>query len=205
MTNLKHVGRMVKTQRRVVVAYKVVPGEPENCIVIPTESLTADEHDSLMKVVESPSGQDANELATVLARSVLPDGRPMLAAFYSTGKMIKESSVSVEMLPNRSTSILLSELNELIAQQMGVSVEDLAIRSETATSTAKKNKVEETTSVLPTDIVEDTVVQIPLTSEDLAKQMRSHADAMFKEAKRLREEAESLSPIKKKAKIEENL
>lgn len=205
MTNLKHVGRMVKTQRRVVVAYKVVPSEPENCIVIPTESLTADEHDSLMKVVESPSGQDANELATVLARSALPDGRPMLTAFYSTGKMIKESSVNVEMLPNRTTSILLSELNELIAKQMGVSVEDLAIQSETANRTPRTTNIEESAPTILEDIVKDVVVETSLTSEDLAKQMRSHADAMFKEAKRLREEAESLSPIKKKTKIEEDL
>jgi hypothetical protein len=36
-----------------------------------------------------------------------------------------------------------------------------------------------------------------LTGEDLAAQLRSQADALFKEAKRLREQAEELSPTKK--------
>lgn len=199
MSNLKHVGRMVKTQRRVVVAYRVVPNEPENCIVIPTESLTADEHDSLMKVVESSAGQSASELATVIARSVLPDGRPMLAAFHTTGRLLKEPTNQVEMIPNRNTSILLSDLNELIAQQAGVSVEDLAIQSETS----KKPVEKATTDEEPSNTVTDT--QSVLSDDDLAKQMRSQADAMFKEAKRLRDEAEKLSPTKKKAKTEETI
>lgn len=199
MTNIKHVGRMIKNQRRVVVAYKVIPGEPESCIVIPTESLTADEHDALMKVVESSAGQSATELATVISRSVLPDGRPMLAAFHTTGKLLKESTVNVEMVPNRNTSILLSELNELIAQQAGVSVEDLAIQSETAKAPTKSVTIEETADESLNIITEDHPV---LSDDDLAKKMRSQADALFKEAQRLRKEAEELSPTKKKAKAE---
>jgi hypothetical protein len=39
-----------------------------------------------------------------------------------------------------------------------------------------------------------------LSDEDLAAQYRSQADAMFKEAKRLREQAEELAPTKKKTK-----
>jgi len=37
----------------------------------------------------------------------------------------------------------------------------------------------------------------PLTDEQLAGQMRSNADRFFKEASRLRKEAEALSPTKK--------
>lgn len=192
---------MIKNQRRVVVAYKVIPGEPENCIVIPTESLTADEHDALMRVVESPAGQNASELATVIARSVLPDGRPMLAAFHTTGRLLKESTSNVEMMPNRNTSILLSELNELIAQQMGISIEDLAIQSEMA-ATTKTTKTEDESAVAETVVISEPSTS-NLTGEDAAKQMRSLADAMFKEAKKLREEAERLSPTKKKTKTEE--
>ena len=39
-----------------------------------------------------------------------------------------------------------------------------------------------------------------MTDEDLAASYRSQADTMFKEAKRLREQAEELVPTKKKAK-----
>ena len=191
---LKHVGRLIKSKRRVVVAYRVVPNEPENCIVIATESLTADEHDSLMKVVESAAGQEANELATVLDRSVLPDGRPMLVAFHKTGKLQKQPTNDVEMIPNRTTSIPLNELNDLIAQQQGIAVDDLAVQS---SDNSEKSESLETTT--PPAATEDTV----LTDEEIAANYRSQADALFKEAKKLREQAEDLVPTKKKRKVEE--
>lgn len=190
---LKHVGRLIKSKRRVVVAYRVVPNEPENCIVIATETLTADEHDSLMKVVESAAGQEANELANVLDRSVLPDGRPMLVAFHKTGKLQKQPTSEVEMIPNRTTSIPLSELNSLIAQQQGVAVDDLAVTN----GNAPNKKVETTT--LDKETLVDTA---SMTNEEIAANYRSQADALFKEAKKLREQAEDLVPTKKKKKLE---
>ena len=197
MANIKHVGRLAKSKRRVVVAYRVVPGEPDNCIVITTDNLSADEHDTLMNVVESNAGQEASELAPVLSRSVLPDGRPMLAAFHTTGKMVKQPTSEVEMVPNQTTTIMLNELNELIAQQMGVTVADLAVAPEKQTTTEVTKEVAE-----PTQDVAQAKDGV-LTDEDLARQYRSQADAMFKEAKRLREQAEELVPTKKKTKSEQ--
>lgn len=194
MAILKHVGRIVTNKRKVIVAYRVVPNEPDNCIVVTTENLMADEHDALMRLVESDPGQSANDLADVMARTVLPDGRIMLAAFHSTGKLIKVPTDQVEMTPNMQTTILLKELNELIAQQEGVSVADLAV---------KPNKSSETTSAVTTElqtetVLEQPVIDEPLSDEALASKYRSDADRLYKEAKRLREEAERLSPTKKK-------
>ena len=182
----KHVGRLVTNQRKVVVAYRVVPSEPESCIVITTENLMAEEHDALMKLVESDAGQNEEHLANAMARTRLPDGKVMLNSFHTTGKMVKVATSDVEMTPNSQTGIRLSELNEVIAEQRGVTVADLAVPGQTTT----KNSAEvpaETTGVL--------------SDEDLAAQYRSQADAMFKEAKRLREQAEELVPSKKKAKV----
>ena len=81
---------------------------------------------------------------------------------------------------------MLNELNEIIAQQKGVTVADLA-------GVAPATTLETETTTPPAD---DGV----LTDEQLAAQYRSQADAMFKEAKRLREQAEELSPTKKKTK-----
>ena len=36
---LKHVGRISKNKRKIIVAYKVLPGEPDYCVVITTENL----------------------------------------------------------------------------------------------------------------------------------------------------------------------
>ena len=57
MPNIKHVGRIKNNKRRVIVAYRTLPGDPYNCLVVLTESLPSDEHDVLIKVVESPAGQ----------------------------------------------------------------------------------------------------------------------------------------------------
>ena len=193
MSNLKHVGRMLNNKRKIVVAYRVVPDEPENCIVVTTENLAADEHDSLMKLIESPAGQQANELADVMSRSRLPDGRNMLAAFHKTGKLIKVASGGVEMTPNRNSVILLSELNAIIAEQAGVTVGELAIKGERQT----EKKVD-----VPAPTVAEVTAE-PLSDEALATKYRSDADRLFKEAKRLREEAESLAPTKKKTATKE--
>lgn len=197
MANLKHVGRLIKNNRRVIVAYRVVPDEPENCIVCVTESMAADEHDSLMKAVESPAGQEANDFALVMARSTVPDGRNMLSHFHKTGKMVKVPTSEVEMIPNRNTSIMLNELNELIAQQQGVTVADLAVSDGTRRPTP--SVAEESA---PAVVEAPVVTNEPLSDEDIARNLRSQADAMFKEAKQLREQAEQLSPTKRTTKKE---
>jgi hypothetical protein len=188
---LKHVGRMAHNKKKVIVAYKVVPNEPENAIIVTTENLMAEEHDTLMKLVESPAGQEAEDLATAMARTLLPDGRNMLSAFHTTGKMVKVATEKVEMTPNTKTVIKLSELNEAIAQQKGVTIADLALQGAKKTEAAAKEEPVALTEAVATD---DGV----LTDEALAAQYRSQADAMFKEAKRLREQAEELAPTKKK-------
>lgn len=192
----KHVGRLISNKRKVVVAYRVVPNEPENCIVVTTENLMAEEHDALMKLVESDAGQNAYELAEGMARTMLPDGRNMLAGFHTTGKMIKIESKLVEMTPNRHTVIPLDQLNQIIAQQRGVSVADLALKNPNApadsTPTPTQTVVKESVETTP-------VMPVKMSEQDLAAEMRSKADAMFKEAKKLREMAEELSPTKKKA------
>jgi hypothetical protein len=194
MSNLKHVGRQINNKRKAVIAYRVVPGEPENCIVVFTESLMAEEHDALMKLVESDAGQSAYELADAMARTRLPDGRIMLAAFHTTGRFSKMPTKSIEMTPNRNTTINLAELNETIAQQKGVSVEDLAIKPSTQQQATPTTPVIEEAAVELLQAATDGI----LSDEDLAAQYRSQADAMFKEAKRLREQAEELVPTKKR-------
>lgn len=196
MANLKHVGRLAKNKRRVIVAYRVVPDEPENCIVCLTENMSADEHDSLMKAVESHAGQDATEFALVMARNTIPDGRNMLSHFHKTGKMIKVPTSEVEMVPNRNTSIMLNELNELIAQQQGVTVADLAVSDGTTKSGPAVTEPAATPVEAPVTSNE------PLSDEAIAQNLRSQADAMFKEAKSLRDQAEELSPTKRTKKKE---
>ena len=77
MQTLKHVGRTKQGKKKCGVAYRVVPGEPENCLVVFSESLDAPDHDAMMTLIESNAGQTAYELADAMARTRLPDGRNM--------------------------------------------------------------------------------------------------------------------------------
>ena len=198
---LKHVGRIAANKRKVVVAYRTLPGEPENCLVVTTENLDAADHDSLMKLVESDAGQNEDEFATAMARTRLSAGRIMLAGFHTTGKMTKVPTSSVEMTPDRNAGIMLDELNKMIAEQRGVAIEDLAVKSPDQDPTQTQESTIATASEIPSTPVQEEV----LDDAKLAAQYRSQADAMFKEAKRLREQAEELVPTKKKAKTIESV
>ena len=194
---LKHVGRFASNQRKVIVAYRTLPGDPEHCVVVQTENLDAAEHDALIQAVESNAGQNADEFATAMARVQLPDGRNMLKGFHATGKMLRVPTNTVEMTPDNKTKVMLDVLNQTIAEQRGVSIEDLALKGPETTATPANESTVETIA---------TASEVPapksdgvMTDEDLAASYRSQADAMFKEAKRLREEAEELAPTKKKS------
>jgi hypothetical protein len=187
---LKHVGRIKTNRARVIVAYRTVPNEPYNALVIPTGELPADEHDAVMKAVESAAGQQANEFYEVMQRTVLPDGRNMLVGFHQRGNLRKFPTDQVEMTPNTNTAILLSELNSVIAEQQGISIEDLSISSRDTAKQYTDNTVE--------PAVAETVQSDVLTDDQLAAQYRSQADALFKEAQALRKQAEELAPAKKR-------
>ena len=200
MAALKHVGRMAHNQRRVIVAYKVLPGDPDHCVVVTTENLEAGDHDALIKLVESASGQEADDLATVMMRANLPDGSNMLARFHTTGKMVKVKTSEVEMVPNQNTSIKLSELNEAIASQRGVTVNDLAVTgSDGQTKAVASNDPTITASEMAAQNISPVADTGVMTDEVLAKKFRSDADRLSKEAAELRRQAEELVPTKKKA------
>lgn len=192
---LKHVGRIKKSKNKVVVAYRTIPGDAKSAVIVNTQALSADEHDSLMIQVESQAGQSAYEFAEMMARASLPDGRNMLAAFHTTGKMMKVAVEEVEMQPDHQTTIPLNELNQMIADQKGVTIDELALQP----NVPAKSEATPVASMQTADIkapAQDSV----LTDEDLAAQYRSQADSLYKEAKALRAQAEDLVPTTKKSK-----
>jgi len=179
----------------VAVAYRTLPNDPEHALVVSTENLTDSDHDILMQLVESPSGQDANELAEAMARTRLSDGSIMLARFHSTGKLTRVPTKEVDMMPTNTDTINLAELNKVIADQKGVSISDLALQDDsqplaTVTETAAPVTAGMTAEAPASDGV--------MSDEDLAKSYRSQADRLSKEAAQLRRDAEELVPTKKK-------
>ena len=198
MATLKHVGRIKNNQKKCCVVYRVLPGDPNNCLIVMTQSLDAAEHDALINLVDSSTAQQSEELGVAMARAQLPDARNMLAGFHTTGKLLKVATNQVEMTPNNTTTVQLDVLNNAIAEQKGVTVNDLAIKNTQGETVPEVTDapVDATTAYTSTPDV--------LTDADLAAQYRSQADSMFKEAKRLREQAEELAPTKKSAKTKES-
>lgn len=202
MVNLKHVGRMRETGKKVLVAYRTLPGDAYSCLVIPTESLEDSYHNALINLVEGASAQEAYEFAEALDRTQFPDGSRMLPSLHVKGKLIKVQTSQVEMTPVIGQSILLSELNQLIAEQKGVAVDDLAIKP------GSQDKVEVTEVATAKDLsptpAEATLTPAPIlepvsfdTPEAEAKHYRSQADKLAKEAAKFRRMAEELVPTKK--------
>ena len=192
MAFLKHIGRVSKTKRKCIVAYRVIPDDPENCLVVPTENLMAEEHDAVIQLVESNAGQTAYELGEAMARTTLPDGSIMLARFHTQGRLVKMPTSSIEMTPTTTDAIRLDELNKQMADQKGVTVAELALSA----GNNEEQSVESVTELV--DPVSPSTIDAPLSDEELAAKYRSDADRLFKEAKALREQAEELSPTKRK-------
>ncbi len=191
---MKHVGKMKNNSARVAVVYRTLPGDPHSCLVVGTHGLGDSYHDTLMTVIESDSGQQANELADVLSARRFPDGTNMLGYLHSNKHLIKVKTNMVWMTPDSQTQISLDELNQLIADQKGISLEDLAVTD------GSQKKVEKKPTAKKADVVEDTSSSSDF--ELTPAEMRSRADALFKQAQQLRKKADELDPPKKKAKAE---
>ena len=194
---IKHVGKLQNTGDKVAVVFRTVPGESDQALVLPTATLKDEIHDSLMKMIESDQAQETNELGEIMFTRTFPDGRPMLQAMQSEGRLRKVPTSSVIMTPTPLSEIVLSELNVLIAEQKNMTVDQLY----TLVSGAPKESqtIEQTVSeTAPSEEPVATSTDGVLSDSDLAKSYRSQADAMYKEAARLRREADELDPPKKK-------
>jgi len=190
---MKHVGKMKNNGAKVVVAYRTIPGDATSALVIGTQQLQDSYHDSLMSLVESDSGQQADELADVMAVRRFPDGSNMLQYVHTNGMMKKVPTAGVLITPDNKTTIPLDELNNIIATQKGVPLEQLAIKDgsnstiPTISETAKKDATEVVAESTDTGAFNLSPAE-----------MRSRADALYKEAAKLRKSADELDPPKSK-------
>jgi hypothetical protein len=204
MNNIKHVGRFIKTGRKCIVAYRTLPGDAYNCLVIPTEAVEDSYHDSLINLVETNAAQTANEFAEVLARNNFSDGSVMLASLHKQGKLVKIPTDQIEMIPNTQTRIKLDELNLMIAEQRGVAVDDLALGDSSKKDNLEIREVAQVNEVPKSKTETVSVEEIPakvdlsnLSVEEQATKLRGMADKLSKQAAELRRQAEDLVPKKK--------
>jgi len=196
----KHIGRMKNTGAKVLVVFRTLPGESNSALILPVNQLSDAYHDALMQLVETEQAQESFEFGEIMFIRHFPDGRPMLTAMQQDGRLQKVSTDMVTMTPMVNSSVPLDQLNILIAEQKNCAVDDLCtfVKGGSANTISNKN----------TEVVKESVESAPvraqapanavLTDSDIARSYRSQADAMYKEAARLRKEADALDPPKKK-------
>jgi hypothetical protein len=197
---MKHVGKMKNNGARVAVVYRTLPGDPYNALVVGTNALDESYHNALISVIEDPSGQQANELADILAVRNFPDGSNMLVYLHTGGHLKKVPTSNVLITPSPNQSIQLDELNVLIAEQKGVTIDELAVSDG---SPKKTDDVSKTTSVSVNageEVVEKTLDKVKEPEILTPAQLRSKADKLFKEAQLLRKQADEIDPPKRRVK-----
>jgi hypothetical protein len=204
---MKHVGKMVNNGAKVAVVYRTLPGDSGSALVVGTGSLPESWHDSMMSLLQDIGGQQANELADILSVRKFPDGSAMLESLHVHGHLKKVPTSGVMMIPSNNAQILLSELNQLIAEQKGVAVDQLAITDGVNPNPRTKKSADLSNTVdIKEDFTRTTSASINgepavVEEEDLSPtQMRSRADALFKQAQVLRKQADAIDPPKPKSK-----
>jgi hypothetical protein len=205
---LKHIGRINNTGVKVLVVFRTLPGESNTALVLPVTQLSDAYHDSIMTMVETDQCQEAFELGEMMFIRTFTDGRPMLQAMQADGRLQKVATDSVTMTPTTNDTVLLSSLNTLIAEQKNCAVDDLytfvkgapKVKAEVTQVAEVKDLAPAVDTDIPAPVRAQATADAVLTDKDIAKSYRSQADAMYKEAARLRKEAEELDPTVKKVK-----
>ena len=155
---MKHIGFVKKTNSKVIVIYKTIPGDPDSCLVVDKDALRPFEEDQIIPQLESKDGQDAFDFGDLLSRKKMPidamvdqageevaqsvTGVSVLQYLHSKGMLIKLPTYNVVMTPDSNAQILLNDLNQMIADQRGVKVADLAPKDPTNLEKGDPQKIE---------------------------------------------------------------
>ena len=115
---IRHTGILNNTGKNVVVVFMSLPEDPDNALVVDTDALPDSFNESLRKMLESVDGQNAQNLADVLARRISPDGSnmTMLQKLHSAGRLQKVNVDLVTMTPRKGINWPLRQVLEAMKQ-----------------------------------------------------------------------------------------
>jgi len=204
---LKHIGK--HGDKKVTVLFREVPNETHMCLIVYSDILPRIYHDMVMKVLESPVGQQAENLADALFRNMMPDGINSLEALHKNGLIKKVPTNQVIMTPTTVNTIRLDELNDLLNEmKKGEDAIKRLSEIDASKGMSGKKKVIEPQEVgvppasraRPAETVQASLDEV-LSDSDLARSrvlqahnMKKSAEELYKEAARLLEEAKQLDP-----------
>jgi hypothetical protein len=205
MNFLKHIGR--QGDRKVVILFRQVPNEDHMCLVIYPETLPAHWHDSIMKVLESDIGQQAEEFANALHRSLLPDGRAVLETLHLEKMIKKIRTADVLVTPRTDSSIKLDELNIMLNEmkQGEAAIKKLAesdaargiVAPEVKRAAEAQFKSRQSGQVPPVQASSDGALDDRALAANMlaqAQRMEAEGKGLLAEAARMKKDAERMSP-----------
>lgn len=183
---IKHVGQVGGAP--CVVLFREVPQEPDNCLVVETNALSAQYHDALMAVVQSPEAQEASELSEVLNRRQFVDGTNMLAGLHYNKKIRKVPVSLVALTPSPNQSVSLADVNAEIRKLKNKSNPPL------------KTEIQPETLAQPAPVVADTVTESAVVEQSVASDQQepdqqdsvSIAQNLLNQANLIREDAHAM-------------
>lgn len=116
---MKHTGILNNTGKNVVVVFMSLPDDPSHALVVDTDALPDSFNEALRKIVESVDGQNAANLADVLARRMSPDGSNMtlLQKFHAAGRLQKVPVDIVTMTPRKGINWPLKDILVAVNEQ----------------------------------------------------------------------------------------
>ena len=208
MAFLKHIGK--HGDRKVVVIFRQIPGDEHMCLCIYPDLLATHWHDTIMRVLESPVGQAAEEFADALNRNLLPDGRNILGALHAERMMKRVNTEQVLMTPTMNSNVKLVELNKILNEMKKgedavrkmaeidgarglVDPKQKRAAEAQYKSQQQAPKAQSGYTAAPTDSALD---DKSLAANMLTQAVRMHNEAtsMINEAARMRKEAEKMFP-----------
>lgn len=110
----KHTGVLANTGKNIVVVFMSLPDDADHALIIDTDALPDAFNEALRKVVDSTEGQQAENLAEVLARRMSPDGSntTLLQKFHAAGRLQKVPVDLVVMTPRKGVNWPLKQILE---------------------------------------------------------------------------------------------
>jgi hypothetical protein len=180
-TMMKHVG--IYGEKPCVVVFRALPEETESALICISNGLEGSLHDDVMSVVDSPEGQNSNEISEVFFRRRLSDGENMLEALHSRKKLLKVPVSMVKLTPLPNQQVELAEINKQLSQITSGS--NPALKTEAALNPIAESQVANIAPVeadnSPEGIAKSLIAQSELIEAD-ANAMLSDAQAKLAQA-----------------------
>lgn len=197
---MRHAG--LHGAKKIIVVIHSLPAEPHMSSIIYTENLSPMLHDTLIKIVESPKGQAADNLDKLIDQEKLPDGRDLARTLWNEGKLKKAPTNQIFVTPDSRNKIRLDELNMYLKAiaEGGDAAKKMQEIEEARGMRSKKNRALAADPLAPKIPV--ALPEAPAPSGDVRTDLKNYserleaaADVLMQEAKALRIKAESLSAI----------